>query len=124
MAIALAKSFVVSVFPVPIQQHWLHHDHDVNKKLNLGQLIRHSEKKIHLMEKSINSVSQKTEDIMDEQQLPPGIHKKLRLLGSSPDPKSMDHAAGENPRRPIKSHKNDMSQRNCQVNLDGVSFWK
>jgi len=34
MAIALAKSFVVSVFPVPIQQHWLHHDDDVNKKLN------------------------------------------------------------------------------------------
>ena len=54
------------------------------------------------MGKSINSVSQKTEDIMDQQQLPPGIHKKLRLLGSSQNPKSMDHAAGENPRDPSR----------------------
>lgn len=75
------------------------------------------------MKQSINSVSQKTEDIIeDQQQLPPRIHKKLRLLDSSQNPKSMDHAAGEIPGEiPIKSHKNDMSQRNYISSQSGWS---
>lgn len=62
MAIALAKSFVVSVFPVPIEQHLLHHD-DLQE--TESRSIRHP-KEIHLMKNIINSVSQKTEDIIDQ----------------------------------------------------------